>query len=183
MRSLPKGRAPAYPGSCTSVLKSAPFLIIFGLWIWAFIDCLLTPEEEVKHLPKAVWVIIILLFGEVLVGPVAWLLAGRPRGAGARRQQMAGPFGTGAPRPAGLGPDEPSGRRVLAPDDDPEFLASLGKHNQQHEDMLKRWESDLRRREEELRRNGEAPEDDEPGSGGSGSGGGSGSSGGGPAGG
>ncbi len=30
-------------------------------------------------MPKVAWVIVILLFGEVLVGPVAWLLAGKVR--------------------------------------------------------------------------------------------------------
>jgi hypothetical protein len=121
--------------------------IVLGLtlWIWTFIDCLLTPEEEVRHLPKVVWVLIILLFGEVLVGPVAWLIAGR-----ARQRARAGRYGGQAGHPA----DKGRPQRVLAPDDDPEFLASLSRQNQQQE-MLKRWESDLRRREEELRRQSE----------------------------
>ena len=54
------------------MLRYLPFLLILALTIYAFIDCLNTPEEEVKHLPKVVWVIIILLF-ESLVGPVVWL--------------------------------------------------------------------------------------------------------------
>lgn len=136
------------------MLRFLPYLLVLALWIWAFIDCLLTPEEEVKHLPKVVWILIILLFGEVLVGPVAWVAAGRNRG-GAARRQAPWPSGT-----AGYPEYERPQRRVLAPDDDPEFLASLKRHNEQHEDMLKKWESDLRRREEELRRRSESgPED------------------------
>lgn len=72
-------------------------LLVLGLWIYAFIDCLQTPENEVRGLPKLVWVLIILFFGEVLVGPVAWLVAGRSRGA----------------------------PQFVAPDDNPEFLRSL----------------------------------------------------------
>jgi hypothetical protein len=72
-------------------------LLVLGLWIYAFIDCLQTPESEVRGLPKLVWVFIILFFGEVLVGPVAWLVAGRSRGA----------------------------PQFVAPDDNPEFLRSL----------------------------------------------------------
>lgn len=61
------------------MLRYLPFLLVLALWIYAFIDCLNTPEKEVRKLPKVVWVIIILLFGEVLLGPIAWLAVGRPR--------------------------------------------------------------------------------------------------------
>ncbi|MEV7557974.1 PLD nuclease N-terminal domain-containing protein [Streptomyces sp. NPDC089795] len=86
------------------MLRYLPFLLILALTIYAFIDCLNTPEAEVKHLPKVVWVIIILLFS--IVGPVVWLFAGKDRvasGGGGR------------------------GRRAqwVAPDDNPEFLKSL----------------------------------------------------------
>ncbi|MFE0463596.1 PLD nuclease N-terminal domain-containing protein [Kitasatospora sp. NPDC058965] len=90
------------------MLEYLPFLLVLALWVWAFVDCLSTPEEQVRHLPKVVWVLVILFFGEVLLGPLAWLLAGRRRGP----LPLA--------RPAAGGPG-----RTLAPDDDPEFLASL----------------------------------------------------------
>ncbi|MFE2721458.1 PLD nuclease N-terminal domain-containing protein [Kitasatospora sp. NPDC059327] len=130
------------------MLRILTFVLPLALWVWAFIDCLTTPEDEVKHLPKVVWVIIVLLFP--LVGSIAWLVAGKRRGA-----PQARPAGG----PAGFPEYErPRGGRPLAPDDDPEFLASLKKDNKQHEDMLKQWEADLRRREEELRGKDE-PED------------------------
>ncbi|OKH97385.1 hypothetical protein A6A06_33050 [Streptomyces sp. CB02923] len=129
------------------MLRYLPFLLILALWIYAFIDCLNTPENQVRGLPKIAWVFIILLFGEVLIGPVAWLVAGRPR-----REHAGG----GAPSPwprAGRGPAP----KWVAPDDNPDFLRSLkdeggkdeGKKDEAH---LKDWEDDLRRREEELRR-------------------------------
>ncbi|MER5935088.1 PLD nuclease N-terminal domain-containing protein [Streptomyces sp. NPDC002054] len=86
------------------MLRYLPFLLIIGLTVFAFIDCLNTPEEEVKHLPKVVWVIIILLFS--IVGPVVWLFAGKKRA------------------PAGSGPGGRRGQWV-APDDNPEFLNRL----------------------------------------------------------
>ncbi|QJT03344.1 PLDc_N domain-containing protein [Streptomyces asoensis] len=135
------------------MLRYLPFLLVLALWIYAFIDCLNTPEEEVRGLPKVVWVIIILLFGEVLVGPVAWLVAGKARRA---------PVGGG-----GTAAESPRARRAewVAPDDNPEFLKSL-KENQEEdkkddEALLKDWEADLRRREEELKRR-ESGEDPQP---------------------
>ncbi|MFI8854917.1 PLD nuclease N-terminal domain-containing protein [Streptomyces sp. 891-h] len=90
------------------MIRLLPFLLILALWIYAFIDCLNTPENEVRKLPKVVWVIIILLFGQVLLGPIAWLVVGRPR--------RNAPYGA-------VRPDE---RRWVAPDDNPDFLKSLG---------------------------------------------------------
>ncbi|WP_133914738.1 PLD nuclease N-terminal domain-containing protein [Streptomyces sp. NBC_00582] len=126
------------------MLRYLPFLLVLALWIYAFIDCLNTPEEEVRGLPKVVWVLIILLFGEVLVGPVAWLVAGKVRHGGASGE--------------GAGPR----REWVAPDDNPEFLKSLQDDRaKQDEQLLKDWEEDLRRREEELKRReaGEDPKD------------------------
>ncbi|GAB7182457.1 PLD nuclease N-terminal domain-containing protein [Kitasatospora sp. Ki12] len=124
-----------------------------ALWVWAFVDCLTTPEDEVKHLPKVVWVLIVLLFPPL--GPIAWLIAGRQRGF----LRVAAADGHPG-RPAADGPGRPAGRggRPLAPDDDPEFLASLKKNDKDHESMLEQWEADLRRRERELRDRDE-PED------------------------
>ncbi|WP_033223229.1 PLD nuclease N-terminal domain-containing protein [Kitasatospora phosalacinea] len=126
-----------------------PVVALLALWVWAFIDCLTTPEDEVRHLPKVGWVIIVLFFP--LVGSIAWLVAGRTRG-GARRASW--PSGPAAARPG----HRPDGR-PLAPDDDPEFLASLKRGNDEHEDMLKQWEADLRRREDDLRRDDDRPGD------------------------
>ena len=118
------------------MLRYLPFLLVLALWIYAFIDCLNTPEEEVRGLPKVVWVLIILFFGEVLIGPIAWLVAGKQRAA--------------------VGGSTPSewhrNHRFVAPDDNPEFLRSLKEENTKDEALLKDWEADLRRREEELRR-------------------------------
>lgn len=130
------------------LIRYLPFLLVLALWIYSFIDCLLTPEDEVRHLPKLAWVFIVLLFGQVLVGPVAWLAVGRNRRARAGRG--------GAPRRGRGG----RGPRQVAPDDDPEFLASLREENRRDESLLRDWEADLRRREEELRRRKAESEED-----------------------
>ncbi|MDX3237655.1 PLD nuclease N-terminal domain-containing protein [Streptomyces sp. ME03-5709C] len=121
------------------MIRYIPFLLVLALMIYAFIDCLNTPEEQVRGLPKVVWLIIILIFGEILVGPIVWLVAGRHRTA---------PAGGGTP--AEWHRDHRA--QWVAPDDNPEFLRSLREENKKDEQLLKSWEADLRRREEELRR-------------------------------
>ncbi|GAO09329.1 PLD nuclease N-terminal domain-containing protein [Streptomyces lydicamycinicus] len=129
------------------MLRYLPFLLVLALWIYAFIDCLNTPESQVRGLPKVVWVLIILLFGEVLVGPVAWLVAGK------QRQPVAG----GGSTPSQWHRNHRT--KFVAPDDNPEFLQSLKNENKKDEALLKDWEADLRRREEELRRKEGGPGD------------------------
>ncbi|WP_030755260.1 PLD nuclease N-terminal domain-containing protein [Streptomyces griseus] len=112
------------------MLRALMFILPLALTIYAFIDCLNTPEDEVKHLPKVVWVIIVLLFW--IVGPVVWLFSGR-----ARRTAAGGGRGGG----------------WVAPDDNPEFLKSLSEERERRDESLfKDWEDDLRRREDELKR-------------------------------
>ncbi|MFD3516629.1 PLD nuclease N-terminal domain-containing protein [Streptomyces sp. NPDC058657] len=141
------------------MLRAMMFILPLALTIYAFIDCLNTPEDEAKHLPKVAWVFIILLFW--IVGPIVWLAAGKNRRAAH----------------GGRTPSEwhRGGRRAtwVAPDDNPEFLKSIKDENKRDEtrrdepekgepkkdeSLLKDWEEDLRRREEELKRRDEGGE-------------------------
>jgi Phospholipase_D-nuclease N-terminal len=113
------------------------------LTIYALVDCIQTPDDQVRVLPRWGWLLLILV---PIIGATVWFLAGRARG-GAPGQRVAWPTGplTGAP-------DQPRPtRRVVAPDDDPEFLSQLGRSNSEHDALLEEWERDLRRREGELR--------------------------------
>ncbi|MFD5875223.1 PLD nuclease N-terminal domain-containing protein [Streptomyces sp. NPDC060322] len=131
------------------MLRALIYLLPLALTIFAFIDCLNTPEDEAKHLPKVAWVFIILLFW--IVGPIVWLAAGKVRNV---------PEG-------GRTPSEwHRGHRTtwVAPDDNPDFLKSLKDEKKKDESLLKDWEADLRRREEEIKRreSGAGPEDTAP---------------------
>ncbi|RII22147.1 hypothetical protein DSC45_00270 [Streptomyces sp. YIM 130001] len=79
------------------------FLVPLALSIYAFIDCISTDEKHIRHMPKPLWAILVLLFP--LVGSLSWLIAGKERAAV-------------RPRLAGGG--------WVAPDDNPDFLKSLG---------------------------------------------------------
>jgi hypothetical protein len=126
------------------LMEGLPFFIELGLLVYCLIDCVQTPEAQVRSLPKVVWVILILLLP--FVGSIAWLLVGRSQGGRAPRTWAPGSGFPEADRP-----------RPVAPDDDPAFLRQVQADTKDHEAMLKQWEADLRRREQEMR--GEDPKD------------------------
>jgi hypothetical protein len=115
------------------------FLADLALMVIAVIDCLSTDEYAVRNLPKLAWVFLILLFSPI--GGIAWFVAGRP--------QRHMPRAAGAWRP-GSGFPEYDRPRPVAPDDDPDFLRTRSRRDD--EEMFSKWEADLRRREEDLRR-------------------------------
>ena len=86
--------------------------LIVGLTLYTLLDAIHTPAHEARTLPKWLWVLVTLLFP--VVGPLMWLILGRPKAqpaAGARRG-----FGQRRSTPA------PS---VSSPDDDEEYLRWL----------------------------------------------------------
>jgi hypothetical protein len=80
-------------------------LLIFGTTIYALVDCARRDDSQIKTLPKWGWILIIILLSleTFAIGPIAYLIAGRVR------------INRG-PKPT---------RRILPPDDDPDFLGKL----------------------------------------------------------
>jgi phospholipase D-like protein len=93
-------------------------LFLLALWVFCFIDVLLTPDTAVRNLPKLAWVFIVLLLSTI--GSIAWLVAGRPWD---RTNVAAGS------RPSNRSPEYDRSNRFVPsnPDDDEEFLAGLRK--------------------------------------------------------
>lgn len=58
------------------MLRYLPYVLSLALTVYCLIDCLQTDEVVMRNLPKIAWVMLVLLFP--VVGPVAWLVAGRP---------------------------------------------------------------------------------------------------------
>src|SRR4051812_47882907 len=119
----------------------------------ALIDCLSVPAEDIRALPRVLWVVLIIVFTPI--GGIAWFAAGRP---------VSVPANAAHGHPAGT---RTTARGSGAPDDDPDFLRSLGgtgapsPHAKEDAELLRLWEEDLRRREEELReRDRDKPEDE-----------------------
>ncbi|MDE9365027.1 PLDc N-terminal domain-containing protein [Luteipulveratus sp. YIM 133132] len=76
-------------------------LLILAVVVYALVDCIQTDESEQQHLPKLVWIALIVLAPPF--GAIARIMVGRRR----------------RPSPQ----QRPSGPR--GPDDDPDFLRGL----------------------------------------------------------
>ena len=77
-------------------------VLIVGFMIYTLVDCARTDESQVRNLPKWAWIAIIIIIQTI--GAIAYWVAGRPKRPG-----------------RGGGPK----RRILPPDDDPDFLRKL----------------------------------------------------------
>lgn len=88
-------------------------LILTGIMVFSIIDIITIDGSRVRHLPKPVWILLVIMLS--LVGSIIWWGIGRERLE---------------PRSGGRVPDPPrpsSGPRPIGPDDDPEFLRRLDK--------------------------------------------------------
>lgn len=97
--------------------RALPFLALLVLQVYTLVDLLRSNGADVRALPKAVWFLVWLV---PVLGPIAWLVLGRPSvgpSSGGSGGSGGGGGGiTGGPRPS---------RGPVAPDDDPEFLKRL----------------------------------------------------------
>jgi hypothetical protein len=134
------------------MLRVAPAVFELGLLVFCLIECIQAPEGEIRNLPRWGWLVLIILVP--LVGGIAWLVAGRPL----RSARSAGGAGGGWPGTGGRPHTGRYGAAPRGPDDDADFLTNLRRADAEHEDVLRRWEEDLRRREEQLK-----PTDGQPG--------------------
>ena len=105
-------------------------IALLVLWVFCILDVISTEEALCRSLPKYLWLFIVIILPDV--GSIAWLLLGRPVGAGFRLGSQIGVY-----RPQ---------KRAIGPEDSPDFLASIERRR------LESWEQELKRREEELRR-------------------------------
>ena len=82
-------------------------LALLGFWLWALLDCIVSPRDEVRNLPKLVWLLLIVLLW--VIGATAWAFLGRTAPARQRRPRSL---------------DREGARRPLRADDLPAALAA-----------------------------------------------------------
>ena len=96
-------------------LVAAAVAVVF-FTIYALVDCLMTDRRRVRGIPKALWIVVILVITPI--GGILWLTLGKDRSLGG------------------------SASRRIAPDDDPAFLKRLGRDKDQDE-RIRRLEQEL----------------------------------------
>lgn len=96
------------------MLRVVPVVLVLALYVYTLIDLATSRSDEVRVLPRLVWLLVVLVVP--IVGPVLWLVFGRPVNA------HGGGFGARLRGPRGPRPKPP---RPIAPDDDPDFLRGL----------------------------------------------------------
>jgi len=92
-----------------------PFAVL-AIDIFAIVDVVLTDRARVRAVPKAIWIMMIVLIP--LIGAILWFAVGKERGGRA------------------------DDRRMIAPDDDPAFLRNLRRDEAQDE-RIRRLEQEL----------------------------------------
>lgn len=83
-------------------LEGLLVLVSLALVLYSFIDCARREDFEIQKLPKWGWLLIIFFTGSL--GAIAYLIIGRTKNQG----------GGKIPK-----------KRILPPDDDPDFLRSI----------------------------------------------------------
>lgn len=109
-------------------------LVLVSLWICCLFDIGAAEERRVRYMPKSVWFVFVLFLPPL--GPVAWLVLGRPREPG----WTPGTTDYRAPR------------RPIGPEDRPDWASGFPASDADRARQLRAWEADLKRREEDLRR-------------------------------
>ena len=110
--------------------------LIFVLWVFCFIQAVTSRADEVRHLPKVAWILLVLFFP--LIGSVAWLVAGRPLVARPRPHQRSA---TGFPEY-----DRPGRAAAVDAETDEEFLRRC---RERAEEQRRRAREPARRQEEQ----------------------------------
>ena len=145
-------------------------LLLVAFWVWAIFDVISTDEAMIRNLPKALWLLLVIILPTV--GAVAWIAVGRPVGVGWRpgdtsRRQVR----------RTIGPEDRADWNKTREEQRREFEETdrrlrEERHRRRQEMLVNRdekdlrakqlgeWEADLLRREEEMRerQRGDEPE-------------------------
>jgi cbb3-type cytochrome oxidase subunit 3 len=107
------------------------FLLVIACWVWALVECAITPGEACRNLPKIVWVLLIVLFG--VFGAAGWFVFGRPRRT------------SGAARPARSRPS-PRQESLVAPAPSSDSGPMSDRRSAELDRELEAWEAEQARR-------------------------------------
>jgi hypothetical protein len=84
------------------MIRALLILLPLVLTLFTFVDCAMRDDSQIKKIPKWGWLLVILFLQPI--GGIVYLVIGRVR-------KVRGP--------------KPGKKRILPPDDDPDFLRSI----------------------------------------------------------
>ena len=116
----PGCRGHAYTGGVARLLIIGGFLAAV-FWVFSIVDCAVQPATRHRGVSKTAWIFIVVLLP--VIGGILWFVIGRRRA------------------------NDPGVRPVIAPDDDPAFLRSISKTEQ--DARIRRMEEELARLDDE----------------------------------
>ncbi|RYB95015.1 PLDc_N domain-containing protein [Nocardioides oleivorans] len=130
------------------MLRLLFFLVPIVLSIYCVVEAISARDDEVRNLPKILWIVLILFFP--FVGSIAWLAAGRP----ARAPRRPGPY----ERTASAFPeyDRPGRFAAADPEADDAFLKKVRERAEEQ----RRRAQEQKRTQQETGETG--PEPDQP---------------------
>lgn len=117
-------------------------MAVLLLWLYCLVEVAMTPEHEMRALPKIGWLVIVVLLPTI--GSVAWLVAGRP--VGPHRPQSNTRYSEY---------DRPGRYVAQNPDSDEAFLRGLRERADQQRREAQRQELERQREIERRRESGE----------------------------
>lgn len=99
----------------TIIRFAIPFVVLV-IYVFALVDVILADQRRVRGLGRVAWLLIVIFLP--IIGAILWFAIGRPRR------------------------DRGGAQRVIAPDDDPDFLRTLQRDEEQAE-RIRRLEQEL----------------------------------------
>ena len=84
------------------MVRALVILLPLALTLYTFVECAMRDDSQIKKIPKWGWLLVILFLQPI--GGIVYLVIGRVR------------------RPRG---PKPGKKRIIPPDDDPDFLRSI----------------------------------------------------------
>lgn len=138
-------------------LYAVLFAVEICLLVYCVLNVITTPDDEVRNLPKMVWLLLVLFFP--LVGGIAWLACGRPQRP-QRSLPYKGNLGSAGPVPTEY--DRPGRATASSPDDDAAYLRSLKERADAQRAQAELARKQQVEREEQERAQRRSPEGDRP---------------------
>lgn len=102
-------------------------LVLTAIMVFSIVDISTIDKSRVRHLPKTVWIILVIITS--VLGSILWYAIGRAR-----------------PGAAGSPPPSRRKRGPVGPEDDPTFIDNIDQRrvNQEQEDRIRDLERQLR---------------------------------------